>query len=154
MSQIINSYSGKYEFLSNFFFVDNYCVEIEFQADKAVREEDRQRIMNLYNRHDLTNYKKATEAKRIGRFIKCRPDWPAVRVPIMKEKLLIKFSYLTMREMLRETKDAQLIEGNWWHDTFWGVCTGEGRVKKCGGPHEPCGENHLGILHMEIRSML
>lgn len=39
------------------------------------------------------------------------------------------------------TGDAELIEGNNWGDTFWGVCNGRG-------------ENMLGKLLMEIRDYL
>jgi predicted NAD-dependent protein-ADP-ribosyltransferase YbiA (DUF1768 family) len=45
------------------------------------------------------------------------------------------------RDALRETGDQQLIEGNYWGDTFWGVCDG-------------VGTNHLGRLLMEIRAEL
>jgi predicted NAD-dependent protein-ADP-ribosyltransferase YbiA (DUF1768 family) len=36
---------------------------------------------------------------------------------------------------------VELIEGNWWGDTYWGVCNG-------------VGENHLGKLLMKIRDYL
>ncbi len=32
----------------------------------------------------------------------------------------------------------ELVEGNWWNDTFWGVCNGEG-------------QNNLGKILMKIR---
>ncbi len=34
--------------------------------------------------------------------------------------------------------EGEIVERNTWNDTFWGVCKGKG-------------ENHLGILLMEIR---
>jgi predicted NAD-dependent protein-ADP-ribosyltransferase YbiA (DUF1768 family) len=40
--------------------------------------------------------------------------------------------------LLAATSPAELIEGNTWHDTFWGVCDG-------------IGENNLGRLLMKIR---
>lgn len=39
------------------------------------------------------------------------------------------------------TGNAELIEGNTWNDTFWGVCNGEG-------------ENNLGKLLMKVRTNL
>jgi predicted NAD-dependent protein-ADP-ribosyltransferase YbiA (DUF1768 family) len=42
---------------------------------------------------------------------------------------------------LLETGDAELIEGNDWGDTFWGVCGGKGN-------------NFLGKLLMEVRKEL
>jgi predicted NAD-dependent protein-ADP-ribosyltransferase YbiA (DUF1768 family) len=43
--------------------------------------------------------------------------------------------------MLKATGDEELVEGNWWNDTFWGVCNG-------------VGENNLGKLLMKIRAEL
>ena len=38
------------------------------------------------------------------------------------------------------TEDAELIEGNWWKDTYWGICDG-------------VGENRLGQMLMWIRDL-
>jgi predicted NAD-dependent protein-ADP-ribosyltransferase YbiA (DUF1768 family) len=42
---------------------------------------------------------------------------------------------------LLETGDAELVEGNWWDDTFWGVCNG-------------VGQNNLGKILMDTRREL
>ena len=53
-----------------------------------------------------------------------------------------KFSHnKDLKEMLLETGDAIIEEGNDWNDTFWGVCNGKG-------------ENHLGKILMKIREEL
>lgn len=39
------------------------------------------------------------------------------------------------------TAPAELIEGNSWGDTYWGVCGGQG-------------ENRLGLILMAVRSKL
>ena len=59
----------------------------------------------------------------------------------MKILLRQKFGDAWLRAKLLATGDAELIEGNYWHDTFWGMCNGKG-------------ENHLGRLLMEVRSEL
>ena len=41
-------------------------------------------------------------------------------------------------DKLLDTGDTELIEGNNWHDTFWGVCKGKG-------------QNNLGKILMEVR---
>lgn len=46
-----------------------------------------------------------------------------------------------LKAMLLATGDEGLIEGNWWGDTFWGECKGQG-------------ENHLGRILMKIRREL
>jgi predicted NAD-dependent protein-ADP-ribosyltransferase YbiA (DUF1768 family) len=40
-----------------------------------------------------------------------------------------------------KTFDGHIEEGNWWNDTFWGVCRGKGH-------------NNLGKLIMQIRGEL
>jgi len=48
-----------------------------------------------------------------------------------------------LKKKLLETGTAKLIEGNTWHDTFWGVNINTGK-----------GENHLGKILMQVRSEL
>lgn len=43
-----------------------------------------------------------------------------------------------LRRFLVETYPSDLVEGNTWGDTFWGVCRG-------------VGENHLGWILMLVR---
>ena len=49
--------------------------------------------------------------------------------------------------MLLLTGGAELIEGNHWHDNFWGICT----CDKCWDKRQ---ENQLGKLLMKIRNKL
>lgn len=71
---------------------------------------------------------------------KLRPDWEKVKIPIMREiKVLQYFQNPEQIWKLMATGERPLIEGNKWHDTFWGVCNGKG-------------ENHLGKIQMEIRA--
>lgn len=44
-----------------------------------------------------------------------------------------------LAKRLKATGDKTLIEGNYWHDTYWGVCEG-------------VGENYLGKILMNLRS--
>ncbi len=158
MREIINSFTGRYYFLSNFYKdADGYCVEIEFQAGKATCMEDRDKILALTD---------PREAKKEGRKIELRRDWDQVKLSLMRILLVKKFSSTVMKHLLLSTSSSQLIEGNWWHDVFWGVCDGSGRTKKClsittadsstaiKAGHVPYGENHLGILLMEVRKGL
>ena len=46
-----------------------------------------------------------------------------------------------LKKKLLDTGDQELIEGNYWNDTFWGVCEGKG-------------QNHLGKILMQIREEL
>lgn len=46
-----------------------------------------------------------------------------------------------LRRKLLRTGDAMLVEGNYWGDTYWGVCFGSGK-------------NMLGKLLMQVREEL
>ena len=80
-------------------------------------------------------------AKRLGGSIKERKDWEEVKVLLMSYLVVQKFAQEPFKTWLLETGDEELVEGNTWGDTFWGVCKGEG-------------ENQLGIILMGIRSGL
>ena len=57
---------------------------------------------------------------------------------------ICKIKFITnpnFTKRLLETGNQELIEGNDWNDTFWGVCNGEG-------------ENNLGRTLMRIRREL
>ncbi len=137
---LISSFSGPYEFLSNFYpspvtFEDVVykTVEHAFQAAKALTPAERLPIVMAET---------AGQAKRLGRKLALRPGWDEMRIGMMRELLRLKFrSGSSLSEKLLATGDAELIEGNTWDDTFWGVCRGRG-------------ENHLGRLLMQVRSEL
>ena len=136
----IKSFSGEYEFLSNFYEIPIHYkyifrnAEAAYQAQKAVSSDDK---------IDFTKYN-AAKAKRKGRKIELRPDWEEVKVSFMKDIVFAKFfQNPDLAARLLKTEDATLIEGNDWHDTFWGVDlkTGEG-------------QNNLGKILMETREEL
>ena len=85
-------------------------------------------------------------AKKLGRNIELRPNWEKIKVPIMRELLLKKFKVGLFKEQLLKTDNKILIEGNHWHDNFWGSCV----CQKCGDR----GQNILGLLLMDTREEL
>ena len=137
---MINTFRGKYLFLSNFFirriyYKDHWYDSSEhaFQAQKAMNEKDR-----LY----IASAGHPAEAKKRGKEIECRPDWDDVRVRIMADIVYQKFvQHADLKDMLLATGDQELIEGNWWRDDFWGVYNGKGL-------------NWLGEILMEVRSVM
>jgi len=133
---VIDSFSGTHNFLSNFYSASvEYegviygTVEAAYQAAKSLDPTIRQLF---------TKYGPA-EAKRKGRKVPLRPDWETVKIEIMRQLLRDKFRPgRTYHDQLLMTQPHALVEGNYWGDTFWGVCNG-------------VGENWLGRLLMEIR---
>lgn len=64
--------------------------------------------------------------------------WDAIKTDVMLEVLRHKFARKDLGSRLLRTGNAQLIEGNTWNDTFWGVCNG-------------VGQNYLGKILMQVR---
>lgn len=137
----IDRFRGDYGFLSNFWEVPvtyqglTYgSNEAAFQAQKCMTEEEKRLFTRM----------RPSEAKKTGRQVALRPDWEAVKVGLMEEIVRAKFTQNEdLKWRLIGTGDADLEEGNTWHDTCWGVDakTGEGR-------------NHLGKILMKIRAEL
>jgi len=144
----INSFSGVNSFLSNFdqtpFWWNGFEYrgnEFFFQAHKAKDAATHKFIRQLPTpRH----------AKLEARKISCRHDWEDIKLHVMKRGLILKFTQNShLYTNLIHTDDAVLIEGNTWHDNFWGDCFC-GKKSECQVP----GQNHLGLLLMEIRVTL
>ena len=95
---------------------------------------------------DISKLPTPGKAKRAGRTLLIRPDWEQVKIGIMKDLLVLKFSQDDLKELLLSTRPNVLIEGNLWQDQYWGVCY----CDKCKGK----GQNHLGKLLMEVRDKL
>jgi ribA/ribD-fused uncharacterized protein len=88
------------------------------------------------------------QAKNMAKYLRTkglvRPDWEEVSLDIMRGLLVQKFTYSILRRKLLSTFGAELVEGNWWCDNFFGNCL----CPKC---ENIPGQNHLGRLLMEIR---
>ena len=136
----INQFRGEYSFLSNFYFAPFEFEEVfystaehAFQSYKTHDEHERRLIRKA---------KTPGEARRLGKTVNLRPEWEDIKLGLMKRIVFAKFGQSQrLKRKLIETEDAELIEGNSWHDTFWGVCNG-------------VGENHLGKILMEVREVL
>lgn len=142
----IDRFTGVYEFLSNFAparvhvliggkFVAVPTLEHAFQAYKSPHDDERREVAECAT---------ARDAKFLGQKISRMASWEEVKIPIMLGLLREKFSRPKLRRELIFTGDAELIEGNHWHDNFWGDCT-------CHACSDHPGENWLGKLLMRVR---
>ena len=133
----IDNFIGEYRFLSNFapspIEVDGLeyaTVEHAFQALKTENPTEREIVRAA---------RTPGQAKKLGRRVTLRADWDTARIRVMKMLLEKKFANKVLRAELLATGEAELVEGNYWNDTFWGVCRGRGA-------------NNLGKLLMEVRA--
>lgn len=138
----IDRFKGKYEFLSNFYpaviEVDGISYPTVEHAFVAMKTQDK----NI--RKQIADLRTPAEAKKFGKTIDLRTDWNDVRVAVMRNLLIKKFSNPNLRSRLKNTEGYDLIEGNTWHDNFWGRCF----CDKC---ISVIGKNMLGNLLMEVR---
>lgn len=158
MSKIerVASFVGNYRFLSNFYGGEDdpldftrcpimvngllyCCVEVPYQSFKTT---------SLVQRAEMKTWS-ARRAKSWSHGIVKRPDWNLIKLAeIMPRLISIKFRTNTkLGDMLLATGEAELIEGNWWCDNFWGACI----CTKC---KDVVKHNHLGLLLMKRRKEL
>lgn len=153
---MINRFTGQYEFLSNFYHAPMIepttgllipTVEHGFQACKV--QDDSAEIAAI-----ILDLDTPTQAKMAGRQVTLRSDWEDIKVDVMRSMLELKFlQHPKLRLKLVRTHPHGLIEGNYWHDNFWGICT----CFKCSTSNQrrsPSAMNHLGKLLREIRQDL
>ena len=142
--QVIKEFRYHNNFLSNFSRDPVLYRDILFKTSEhayqwAKCETDSERILIL-------SCGTPSEVKNCGHLIKCDIiKWDKNKVNVMEEILRCKFSNENLQKKLLNTGNAELIEGNYWHDNIWGMCF----CPKCKNKIE--GKNHLGKLLMKIR---
>jgi hypothetical protein len=146
----ITSFTGVNRFLSNFYSVNiSYMgviwptVEHAFQASKSLDTSIQETIRLAEN---------PTKAKQLGSprgIVVLRSDWDHVRDQIMYEIVKAKFDQSDdLKLKLLMTKDKTLVEGNFWHDNYWGDCFCKNPKFKC---QDTQGLNKLGLILTRIR---
>lgn len=138
---MINRFDGDYAFLSNFFpsliigedEIVYPSIEHYFQAQKT---------LDLRQRQKIAEARTPGIAKRMGRKVYLRSDWEEIKDKIMLFAVRQKFKNPVLADLLLATKNEEIIEGNYWGDTYWGVDVDKG------------GENHLGKILMRVRAEL
>lgn len=136
---MILQFKDEYRWLSNFWpskvtldGVTYPSVENAYQAAKTVIKDERKFFVNCTS----------GQAKRRGKEITQREDWPFIKIAVMRDLLIQKFRDPILKQKLIDTGDQRIREGNNWNDKFWGVCLKTG-----------VGSNHLGNLITEIRDI-
>lgn len=123
---VIDEFRGNNYFMSNMYpckiklgSVTYECAEAAFQAVKLADKSKRNMFAGLDGK----------EAKALGRRVQLRPVWEKIKVDVMRWVVSEKFNQnpkLRLR-LYQCARDTELIEGNTWGDTFWGVCNGVGQ---------------------------
>lgn len=146
---MITLFHGPNRFLSNFAAVNVVLdgitypsVEHAYQAAKT---------KNLNHRAKVAIADRASRAKFLGSKkgmavcgVTLRDDWNQVKYSVMLDLNRQKYSQPEYRDKLLATGTQKLIEGNYWHDNYWGDCV----CNKCSNV---AGKNQLGLILMTIR---
>jgi len=132
----IDSFSGEFDFLSNFYRDGGKpTVEHFYQAAKTNDTGWKKSIMNAET---------PGRAKRLGRKAPIRNNWEESKVHVMLDLIRKKFKDPILKVKIIDTYPTELIEGNKWHDNFWGKCS----CMKCRDKKQL---NMLGFILMTIR---
>ena len=147
---MIESFSGRYNFLSNFYpakiehqgitypTLEHYYVSMKVKNDQQI---DGKYITMIDCRELIAKMPNPARVKQFGKIIKVRRDWDDVKLDIMLWGIREKFKHTDLKDLLLSTGDQELVEGNTWNDTYWGICRGEG-------------QNNLGKILMKVRMEL
>jgi ribA/ribD-fused uncharacterized protein len=152
---MINTFTGRWRFLSNFYpvkiehkgiiypSVENFYVAMKIKEDQVINN----KFITAPDCHELiSKIRNPAEAKKLGKIIKVRKDWDEIKFKIMEWGVNEKFKNPELSKMLIDTGEEELIEGNFWHDVYWGKCN----CGRCGNT----GENNLGKILMSVREKI
>jgi ribA/ribD-fused uncharacterized protein len=146
---MITSFTGRYAFLSNFYScsishqgleyksVENFYVAMKVDTDQFING----RYYTSGDFREMVSKLNPGLSKKIGQKVKLRKDWDSKKLEYMNWAVREKFKDESLKQLLLLTGDEEIVEGNFWNDTFWGVCKGVGK-------------NHLGKILMEVRNEL
>ncbi len=140
---MIYEFRNEYSFLSNFYpckviYNGNVFNSSEHAYMSAKSNED------WWLNFCLTEIKPG-KVKTMSKSIKLIDNWEEIKVKVMYDVLLSKFSNEHLKMLLLNTGNENIVEGNYHGDKFWGVDLRQ-------TPN--IGENHLGRLQMGIRSKI
>ena len=144
---VVSEFRGTYVFLSNFYSQSIRVPSLDAPASTAEHAYQALKTLDRGQRSWILDSPTPGVAKRRGRGVILRPDWNTVRADVMRDVLEAKFADPVLAARLAATGDAQLVEGNHWHDQFWGSCL-------CPRHEAVPGKNMLGELLMRIRAGL
>lgn len=140
---MITEFKGDYRWLSNFQVLQTVMLVEGIVYPTVEHYYVAMKTLDVATRSEISQVATAGQVKRFGRTLSLRDDWELIKRDTMLQALRFKYSEHNpvLRNLLIQTSDCIIQEGNWWGDKFWGICLKTGK-----------GENHLGRLIMQVRS--
>jgi len=146
MIKVIDKFENKYRFLSNFYPCD---IVIENRVWKSAEHLYMSyKTLNSEEKNAIWDSETPGKAKRLGQKVTLRKDWEEIKSLIMEHVVWQKFyQNPNLARKLLATGNAELVEGNTWHDNYWGECVCENCKTKTK-------QNMLGYILMRVRTKL
>ena len=149
-NKVIKEFRGDFEYLSNFYRMSPFkdecgaiwdTVEHYYQAHKTTHPDWK---------HSIYHAETPAMAKELGSRCPIVKDWNIKKDKVMYEAITMKFRQnLDIAKKLISTHGFLLIEGNTWHDNYWGRCD-------CPSCHAKTknfnSKNMLGQILMKVRN--
>lgn len=133
---MIDDFHGPYRYLSNFYGCPVTYKGLTFKSAEAAYQAQK---ANSSERKMEYTYMSSPEARKQGQLEVLPPDWEEKKIRIMTEIVREKFNQNPiLKKRLLETGEEEIVEGNTWHDEFWGISYG-------------IGQNNLGKILMMLR---
>lgn len=152
----IEKFRGEYMFLSNFYLAVQAIEHVIYPSNEHFFAA--QKCLDVEKHMAIVNAPTPGIAKKMGSKkgykmpngqlfrIELRPGWDNIKDDIMMFGLDLKYTqHPDLLKKLISTYPRVLIEGNEWHDNYWGNCT----CSKC---TYITGLNKLGLFHMMYRN--
>ena len=142
----IGPFKGEYRWLSNFWEAPIHLNGMTYPTTEHFYQSSK--TLDVQEKDAILTSQKPREAKFLGADATIRDDWDDLKLGIMLQANLLKYTqHDSLGNLLMDTGDETLVEFNRWHDNFWGVCT-------CDTCDSKLGENNLGLTLMLIRASL
>ena len=136
---MIDKFKGKYFFLSNFYEAPVMYEGLIYLNNEAAFQSAK--LEDVSKRISFCSIN-PSKAKSKGRRVQLRYNWEKIKDEVMYQCVLDKFTRNSeLKEKLINTGDEELVEGNDWGDTYWGMVNNKGK-------------NVLGKILMRVRKEL
>lgn len=143
LEETTSGFQGNFAFLSNMYPCEIIYNDLRFPSSEHLYQWSKVDPVS-----DFAYRIMFAHSGRVAKRITREPGFPTnhpteKRLHWMRRALDAKFNIPELAQKLVDTGDIELVEYNWWNDTFWGVSTSKGK-----------GSNILGNMLMVKRNQL
>ena len=118
----VYNFMGSFKFLSNFYISPFEIDGVRYLSNEHWYQSNK--TDDNYMRGLIINAESPALAKKLAKNVTRPINWPDISLDIMYRGLKAKFTQNSeLHEKLLDLRGLTLIEGNTWHDNFWGACT-------------------------------